>query len=119
VRHRRINRLCIAAMIAISVASCQHIAPQQTGEQKCDGEPGFEVVKRPYDAIRIAWAMLIASSQTQKPIPEAEWAKSFVATLHGDRWEVVENPIPPHTYSTFMLKICASDGRFLGGELSD
>ncbi|HLY07215.1 MAG TPA: hypothetical protein VKR31_15825 [Rhizomicrobium sp.] len=50
---------------------------------------------------------------------EPEWARSFTATLRGDIWEVAENPAPPRTYSTFVLRVCANDGRFLGAEISD
>jgi hypothetical protein len=106
-------------MVATSLSSCQHARSQTEIEDRCSGNPGLNLVKRSDDAIRIAWAMLVASNPKWQPMDELEWAKGFTASLDGEIWEVAAKPRPPRSYSTFVIKICANDGRFLGGEISD
>jgi hypothetical protein len=79
---------------------------------------GDTLVKKPGDAVRIAFAAWRAANPRFRSEDEAAWAKGFTATLRGCVWEISENPIPPRNYGTFVLRIGASDGRFLGATIS-
>lgn len=80
---------------------------------------GTTLVKSADDAIKIAFAEWHAANSEFKVDNEHNWAEGFSATLHGCVWEVAEKPTPPHKYSTFVLKVDARDGKFLGAEISD
>ena len=52
-------------------------------------------------------------------IDEQKWISLFDVSLNECVWEIALKPEPPRDYSTFVIRIGAKDGRFLGAQISD
>jgi hypothetical protein len=103
--------------VALLLASCQQTM-QEHSSPKCVDPANF-LVTTGDDAMRIAYAFLLATHPHIQMDDEKKWSSDFTATLQGCIWKVDQKPKLPRNYSMFVMSIGAEDGRFLGILVSD
>lgn len=107
-------------MLGAIVAFLALATGDASASQSCSSSKlGDMLVKNAEDAAKIAFAEWHAANSQFQPNDAEPWRRYFTVTLRGCVWEVAEKPPRGHKYSTFVLKVEAADGRFLGAEISD
>jgi len=86
-------------------------------EDHCRDKPpeAEDLITTPQAAIGIAFAEWRAITPDLQ-VDESVWQSGFTATLHNCVWDVAE---PPENYSTFVVRVGAQDGRYLGALIRD